>query len=63
MTKILRLFYIAFLMANTSPVLAESYSDYPIQGVAFNNVTINDNFWAPRILQNQEVTIPHGIYF
>lgn len=58
MTKILHLFYIALLMANTSPVLAESYSDYPIQGVAFNDVTINDNFWAPRILQNQEVTIP-----
>ena len=58
MTKIFPIFHFAILMACSTPVLAESYGDYPIQGVAFSDVTVNDHFWAPRILQNQEVTIP-----
>lgn len=32
--------------------------DYPIQPVPFTNVKVNDNFWAPRIQKNHEVTIP-----
>ncbi len=32
--------------------------DYPIQPVLFNAVHLQDNFWAPRIKTNHEVTIP-----
>ena len=35
-----------------------TYGDYPIEGVTFDRVSLTDNFWAPRILQNQETTIP-----
>lgn len=31
---------------------------YPIQPVLFNAVNLKDNFWAPRIKTNHEVTIP-----
>lgn len=34
--------------------------DYPIQPVPFTAVTIEDNFWAPKIKTNHEVTIPYG---
>lgn len=33
--------------------------DYPIKPVAFTQVRIDDNFWAPRIKTNREVTIPY----
>lgn len=32
--------------------------NYPIQPVPFTAVKVNDNFWAPRIKKNHEVTIP-----
>lgn len=34
--------------------------DYPIRPVAFTDVQINDNFWAPRIETNRKVTIPYN---
>jgi len=33
--------------------------DYPFQPVPFNHVKIDDQFWAPRIETNREVTIPY----
>lgn len=33
-------------------------ADYPIQPVLFTSVTLNDNFWSPRIKTNHDVTIP-----
>ena len=33
-------------------------ADYPIQPVPFTSVKLPDNFWAPRIKKNAEVTIP-----
>lgn len=33
-------------------------NDYPIQPVPFTAVRVNDNFWAPRIRLNHDVTIP-----
>lgn len=47
-----------FLVGNNSQ-LAQT-SDYPIQPVPFTEVTVNDNFWAPKIRTNHDVTIPHG---
>ncbi|HBE42622.1 MAG TPA: hypothetical protein DDW27_15745, partial [Bacteroidales bacterium] len=32
--------------------------DYPVQPVPFTSVRLTDNFWAPRIIKNAEVTIP-----
>ena len=32
--------------------------DYPIQPILFTDVQLKDNFWAPRIKTNHEVTIP-----
>ncbi|WP_319591961.1 glycoside hydrolase family 127 protein [uncultured Draconibacterium sp.] len=33
-------------------------ADYAIQGVPFNQVKVNDNFWLPKIETNRTVTIP-----
>jgi DUF1680 family protein len=35
-----------------------TYGDYPITGVPFNDVKVDDSFWSFRIKQNQETTIP-----
>jgi uncharacterized protein len=35
-----------------------SAPDYPIHPVSFTRVQINDDFWAPKIRVNHEVTIP-----
>ena len=32
--------------------------NYPIQGVPFNEVKIDDEFWLPKIETNRTVTIP-----
>ncbi|MFC1960903.1 glycoside hydrolase family 127 protein [Chloroflexota bacterium] len=34
-------------------------SDYPFQPVPFTQVTIQDNFWQPRLETNRQVTIPY----
>jgi DUF1680 family protein len=34
--------------------------DYPIKPVAFTQVNISDNFWAPRLETNRKVTIPYN---
>lgn len=51
----------ASLLAFGIPMLSSAqsaYGDYPIQGVPFSDVTFADSFWSPRILQNQQTTIP-----
>lgn len=35
-----------------------SSGDYPIQPVPFTSVILTDNFWAPRIKKNADITIP-----
>lgn len=35
-----------------------SSGDYPIQPVPFTSVKLTDNFWAPRVKKNADVTIP-----
>lgn len=37
---------------------SSSTADYPIQPVPFTSVKLTDNFWAPRIKKNADVTIP-----
>lgn len=40
---------------------AMTYGDYPIKNVDFSKVHLTDNFWNPRMEQNQTVTIPVAI--
>lgn len=40
---------------------AMAQRDYPIQPVAFTQVKVNDNFWAPKIKVNADVTIPYTL--
>lgn len=42
----------------TSSTSSPSSHDYPIQPVSFTSVKLADDFWAPRIRINQDVTIP-----
>ena len=38
---------------------AGTKKDYPIHPVAFTDVSIDDNFWSPRLETNRKVTIPY----
>lgn len=49
---------LAALMVSALYASAGNYGDYPIQGVPFSDVTLTDNFWLPRLEQNQKTTIP-----
>ncbi|MDR0658585.1 MAG: glycoside hydrolase family 127 protein [Mediterranea sp.] len=40
----------------------KQHSDYPIHSVSFTEVKFSDDFWAPRIKTNQEVTIPIALH-
>ena len=35
-----------------------NHAEYPISGVAFSKVQVNDNFWLPKIEINRTATIP-----
>lgn len=50
----------AVLSAVSAPCVfaAGNDHDYPIHPVPFTSVKLTDDFWAPRIRRNQEVTIP-----
>jgi uncharacterized protein len=39
---------------------SSKYSDYPISAVDIRNVTINDNFWLPKIKMVQNITIRYA---
>ncbi len=47
------------LMLSVGQLLAQDNKDYPIQPVTFNHVHVHDEFWAPRIQINSEITIPY----
>ena len=50
----------ALIMLLLAPAasLAQVVVDYTIQGVPFNKVSIDDQFWSPKIEKNRSVTIP-----
>lgn len=54
------LLLLGLIVANHSGLLAQD-QDYPIQPKPFSEVKIQDDFWAPRIKTNHEVTIPIAI--
>lgn len=50
----------AVVTSQSLAVYAQTQKDYPIQGIPFNKVSINDEFWLPRIEINRTVTIPES---
>lgn len=48
-----------FLTSNVAT--AQLKKDYPIQPVAFTQVKVTDNFWAPKIKTNADITIPYTL--
>ena len=40
-----------------------SAGEYPIRPVPFTSVNLTDNFWAPRIKKNADVTIPIAFHY
>lgn len=60
--KFLHIFLFAALFSscgNRKP--ATTGNEYPIQPVPFTQVEVTDDFWAPRIATNHQVTIPIAI--
>jgi DUF1680 family protein len=49
--------FISLLMCCVN-LSAQTKKDYPIRAVSFTDVTVNDNFWAPRLEVNRTITIP-----
>jgi DUF1680 family protein len=50
----------AVLLFTAFQVAAQT-TDYPIQPVAFTQVNLVDNFWAPKIQVNADITIPYTL--
>ena len=53
--------FIAFsvcILLSSCEKKADPVSDYPIKPVPFTAVQLTDNFWAPRIKKNHEITVP-----
>ena len=40
-------------------IAQQKNSDYPIQPIDFTHVHVHDNFWAPKMELNANVTIPY----
>jgi uncharacterized protein len=49
-------FYVACWLAGFTA--NAQHGDYPIHPILFTSVKLSDNFWAPRIKTNHDVTIP-----
>jgi len=43
----------------SAPIHGQEHRDYPIQPVPFTQVHVHDQFWAPKMQVNAEVTIPY----
>jgi DUF1680 family protein len=53
----------AFLLLPGCNAGKNTEGDYPIRPVPFTSVKLTDNFWAPRIKKNADVTIPIAFHF
>lgn len=51
--------FVAGIVLSVSSLHAQTNKDYPIQPVTFNHVHVHDQFWAPKINVNAEITIPY----
>lgn len=55
------LFLFTAIVLSANSAKAQSGPSYPIAPVPFTSVHVTDNFWAPRIRTNHDVTIPIAI--
>lgn len=65
MKNITRNFLLSLGLACTLPMMAKkapASHDYPISPVLFNTVKLSDEYWAPRLKTNQDVTIPIALW-
>jgi DUF1680 family protein len=53
------LIFVVLSILSASAELIAQNRDYPIQPVTFNHVHVQDEFWAPRINVNADITIPY----
>lgn len=60
--KLLKIYLFLFWLGILSSICAQEKtvvkSDYPITPISFVDVKFSDNFWAPRIKINEQITIP-----
>lgn len=54
----IRTFFAVLLISTGCKTETNIPGDYPIKPVPFTQVKLTDNFWAPKIQRNHEVTIP-----
>jgi len=47
--------------ANACVLAAPGENDYPLKPVPFNEVTLEDQFWLPRLTIQAETTVPHAL--
>jgi DUF1680 family protein len=52
------IFVVLSILSASAELIAQN-RDYPIQPVTFNHVHVKDEFWAPRINVNADITIPY----
>jgi hypothetical protein len=52
------IFVVLSILSASAELIAQN-RDYPIQPVTFNHVHVQDEFWAPRINVNADITIPY----
>jgi hypothetical protein len=57
MKKSIAIILLIFVFACTK----REFKDYPIVPVPFNKVKLTDKFWKPRIITEQEVTVPFSL--
>lgn len=50
---------LAVCFVTSASVAAVGKRDYPVRPVPFTDVTVTDEFWAPRMETNRKVTIPY----
>ena len=58
MNKLILMIILVFVFACKT----SEYKDYPIIPVPFNQVTLTDNFWKPRIITERDVTVPFSLH-
>ena len=58
MKKLILPFALLVVLLTLASCQQQKEKDYPIQPVSFTSVEVTDDFWAPRIKKNHEVTIP-----
>jgi len=58
MKRLLSALPVVCIILTTAGCSERKTADYPVKPVPFTSVKLTDNFWAPRIKRNAEITIP-----